>query len=129
MAVVLNFPTIDDRQAIHSAVQVFLLTRKPHMRTRMIDAIEAILRRYHLSSMHVFDFAVGVTNEFVLISADRVITDNDRRCPACDAWMFGEDVSLLSEGRKRNRVFTTWGCHRCGSVFGHYEKGEVSRYE
>lgn len=128
MAVVYCLPTIDDRQVIQSAVELFLQTKHAEVRTRMIGAISKVLDKYGVSTINLTNFRVfkDYDGEDELIHIAANYKTDDEVCPRCEKPIFGNDVSFLSQYRAGNRhIISTYGCHSCGLVFGRDEGREA----
>ena len=114
---VIQFPTLDDRAVVETAVSVFLITQDAHTRNTMLKTARAVLDRYGISSLGFGEFVVrkGKTGG-VSIAGKREI--NGGRCPGCgaDIYNWPGDVRIMNvrEGFKYDIV--NYGC-RCGKVF------------
>src|SRR3990172_2480457 len=128
MAVVYCLPTIDDRQVIKSAVELFLQTGNYAVRDRMIKTISKVLDKFGVSNINLTNFRVfkdyDGEDEIIHIAAN--YKTDDEVCPRCERPIFGEEVSFLSQYLAGNRhLISTHGCHSCGLVFGRDEGKEA----
>lgn len=114
---VVPFPTVEDRAAVQTAVDVFLWTQKPRTRLQMLQVSRAILDRYGVSKMHVGDYAVRKNGNLAAITARNPLPAGQRVCPGCgaDIYKLG-DVQIVSIREGQDKDLVTYGC-KCGIMF------------
>ncbi|OPY59130.1 MAG: hypothetical protein A4E55_00347 [Pelotomaculum sp. PtaU1.Bin035] len=116
-----QFPTLEDRAAVETAIRVFLWTQRADTRMQMLRTARAVLDRYNISKLKFCNFIVETTAPgWSTIRGKQKI--DGHQCPNCQADIYEQpgNVRILSiqEGRSHDEV--TYGC-RCGTIFNKAE--------
>jgi hypothetical protein len=121
---VLAFPTPQDREAVKTAVQIFLGTQSARARQLMLRAARTVLDRYGISKLPLDGYCVLAASEpgWAVIRSTRLLPPEQRHCPGCGASIYDwpGDVKIVSIKEERTRDIVTYGC-RCGEIFAKVE--------
>jgi len=119
-----QLPTTEDKQAIETAVSVFLWTQKASTRDLMLRAIQTVLEKYNITKLNLTNYAVTMLKpKNVAVFGKYEITGSE--CPECGEFIYDSSgkVKIISINERIRRDIVTFGC-KCGNVF---RKREVNQ--
>ncbi|MBO8137550.1 MAG: hypothetical protein H0Z40_05380 [Desulfotomaculum sp.] len=115
------FPTIEDRSAAETALEVFLTVQNAAARNIMLSTLKSILTKYRLTKLNLEKCTIEPsTSGYVIIKPKKYITG--RTCPSCgeNLYALNSGVRILSICEGNTSDIVTYGC-RCGEIFGKVE--------